>query len=319
MWEVARLVQFYKTIEGVLEPITSRQDGSWGALINPSEEELSSIAAENNIELNDLRAALDDEERSRIQIEDHYTMILVDIPTIETRNEKDWYVTIPMSIIVTEDAIFTVCLEETPILKSFTQSRVRNFYTYMKTRFILQILYKNSALYLQYLRSINKKSEGVEKKLHASTKNQELIELLELEKSLVYFTTSLRSNEVVLEKLLKTENIKKYPEDTDLLEDVIIENKQAIEMANIYSGILSGMMDAFASVISNNLNIVMKLLAIITIVLSIPTMIFSAYGMNVDLSGMPFTQHAWGFPLVILISLLLSLAVGFFFSKKKWL
>ena len=157
----------------------------------------------------------------------------------------------------------------------------------------------------------------MEKKLHGSTKNRELIELLELEKSLVYFTTSLRSNEVVLEKLLKTESIKHYPEDTELLEDVIIENKQAIEMANIYSGILSGTMDAFASVISNNLNIVMKFLATVTIVMSIPTMIFSAYGMNVSSAGMPFAGSPWGFLIVILFSVVLSLLVALIFSKKN--
>jgi len=141
--------------------------------------------------------------------------------------------------------------------------------------------------------------------------------LLKLEKSLVYFTTALRSNEVVLEKLLRNENVKKYPEDTDLLEDVIVENKQAIEMASIYSGILSGMMDAFASVISNNLNIVMKFLAVVTIVMSIPTMIFSAYGMNVALEGMPFASSPYGFLIVISLALVLSLIVAFIFARKK--
>lgn len=311
------MIKFFRTVNGVIEQINEQCDGCWGALINPVEAELIKISKENNIELEDLKAALDEEERSRIQIEENYTMILVDIPAIEKRNDKDWYVTIPMSIILTKEAIFTVCLESTPVLDIFMSSMVRNFHTHMKTRFILQILYRNSTLYLQYLRSINRKSEEVEKKLHGSTKNQELIELLELEKSLVYFTTSLRSNEVVLEKLLKTESIKKYPEDTDLLEDVIIENKQAIEMANIYSGILSGTMDAFASVISNNLNIVMKFLATITIVMSIPTMIFSAYGMNVKNTGMPFSNSVFGFAFVILFSLVLSLAVAFLFSKKN--
>ena len=149
------------------------------------------------------------------------------IPSIEERNDKDWYVTIPMGIITTEEVIITVCLEETPVLGAFMDGRVRDFHTYMKTRFILQVLYKNASLFLQYLRIIDKKSGVIEEKLHKSTKNRELIELLELEKSLVYFTTSLRSNEVVLEKLMRNEKIKKYPEDTDLLEDVIIENKQA--------------------------------------------------------------------------------------------
>ena len=172
-------------------------------------------------------------------------------------------------------------------------------------------------MFLHYLRIIDKKSEVIEKNLHESQKNYELIELLELEKSLVYFTTSLRSNEVVLERLLKSESIKKYPEDTDLLEDVIIENKQAIEMANIYSGILNGMVDAFASIISNNLNIVMKFLATVTIVMSIPTMIFSAYGMNVAGAGMPFAGSPYGFMIVIGISFLFSVAVALIFSKKN--
>ncbi|NCC45091.1 MAG: magnesium transporter CorA family protein, partial [Clostridia bacterium] len=231
-------------------------------------------------------------------------------------NDKEWYGTIPMGIVVTEQMIFTVCLEDTPVLGSFMDGRVRNFYTYKRTRFILQLLYRNASMFLHYLRIIDKKSEQVEEKLHKSQRNQELIELLELEKSLVYFTTSLRSNEVVLEKLLKVENIKQYPEDTELLEDVIIENKQAIEMANIYSGILSGTMDAFASVISNNLNIVMKFLATVTIVMSIPTMIFSAYGMNLNGKGMPFANNPMGFLYVIIFSLILSLVVAFIFRKK---
>ena len=172
-------------------------------------------------------------------------------------------------------------------------------------------------MFLHYLRIIDKKSEEVEEKLQAATRNEELIELLELEKSLVYFTTSLKSNEMVLERLLRVERIKQYPDDTDLLEDVIIENKQAIEMANVYSGILSSMTDAFASIVSNNLNIVMKFLATVTIVLSIPTMIFSAYGMNLDADGMPFAGNPAGFMIVIILALLLSLVVAFIFSKKN--
>ncbi|MBE5927528.1 MAG: magnesium transporter CorA family protein [Lachnospiraceae bacterium] len=310
------MIKMYKTFDGVMKEIYIKEDGCWISLTNPTESELIKVAQENNIDIADIKAAMDEEERSRIQPEDDYTMILVDVPTIEERNEKDWYVTIPMSIILTNNLIITVCLEETPLIKSFMQARVKNFHTHMKTRFILQILYRNATLYLQYLRNINRKSEEVEKKLHRSTKNSELIELLELEKSLVYFTTSLRSNEIVLEKLLRTEKVKQYPEDTDLLEDTIIENKQAMEMANIYSGILSGMMDAFASVISNNLNIVMKFLATITIVLSIPTMIFSAYGMNVNGNGMPFANSVFGFGIVIAFAIVISLLVALIFSKK---
>lgn len=311
------MVKIFRTMDDGIHQINEIQEGCWVALTDPTATELLDIAEKYGIDADHLRAPLDEEERSRIEVEDDYTLILVDIPVIEERNEKDWYVTIPLAIIVTQELIFTVCLEDTPILNAFMDGRVRNFFTYKKTRFILQILYKNATMFLHYLRIIDKKSEVVEKNLHGSQKNQELIELLELEKSLVYFTTSLRSNEVVLEKLLKSESIKQYPEDKDLLEDVIIENKQAIEMANIYSGILSGTMDAFASVISNNLNIVMKFLATVTIVMSIPTMIFSAYGMNVNSNGMPFAANPYGFMYVIVISLVISLVVAFVFSKKN--
>lgn len=311
------MVRIFKTIEGAIHEIQEPQEDCWIAMTNPTATEIFEMSERFGIEVDDLRAPLDEEERSRIEVEDNYTLILVDVPMIEERNDKDWYGTIPLGIIVTKKVIFTVCLEDTQVLTRFMEGRVRNFFTYMKTRFILQILYRNATMYLHYLRIIDKKSEEVEEKLQESTKNKELIELLELEKSLVYFTTSLRSNEIVLEKLLKVERIKQYPDDTDLLEDVIIENKQAIEMANVYSGILSGMTDAFASIVSNNLNIVMKFLATVTIVMSIPTMIFSAYGMNVNLKGMPFAAHPEGFAIVIVLSLLLSLIVAFIFSKKN--
>ena len=313
------MIRIFKTEDGAIHQKDEITAGCWIALTDPTATEILEIADRYHIDPDDLRAPLDEEERSRIETEEGYSMILVDIPVIEERNGNDWYETIPMGIVTTEEAIITVCLEDTAVLGAFMDGRVRDFYTYMKTRFILQVLYKNAQQYLQYLRIIDKKSGVIEKKLHQSTKNRELIELLELEKSLVYFITSLRANEVVLEKLLKNEKIKKYPEDTDLLEDVIIENKQAIEMANIYSGILSGMMDAFASVISNNLNIVMKFLAAITIVMSIPTMVSSFYGMNVNEAGMPFASSPWGFLIIFLFAVALSLLVAVVFHKKDFL
>ena len=312
------MIRIFKTEDGAMHEKEEMQPGCWIALTNPTASEIIDIADTYQIDPDHLRAPLDEEERSRIEVEDNYTLILVDVPMIEERNDKDWYGTIPLGIIVTDKMIFTVCLEDTQVLTRFMEGRVRNFFTYMKTRFILQILYRNSSMYLRYLRIIDKKSEQVEEKLHFSPRNQELIELLELEKSLVYFTTSLRSNEAVLEKLIKLESIKKYPEDTELLEDVIIENTQAIEMANIYSGILQSMMDAFASVISNNLNDVMKILSVITIVMSIPTIIFSAYGMNLAPSGMPFSSTIWGFLIVILVSIAASIIAALFLSKKKY-
>lgn len=310
------MVKIFKTAESGVLQIKNFEPGCWVAMTNPTAEELHEVATRYDIDATDMRAPLDEEERSRIDVEDNYTLILVDIPTIEERNEKDWYGTIPLSIVLCNDTIITVCLEDTPVLTAFMDGRVRNFYTHMKTRFIFQILYRNATLYLNYLRIIDRRSDSIEQKLHEATRNKELIELLELEKSLVFFTTSLKANEIVLEKLLKFSAIKKYPEDEDLIEDVIVENKQAIEMANIYSGILNGTMDTFASVISNNQNSVMKFLTTITIVLSIPTMIASFYGMNVKSFSMPFADSEWGFPIVIGISLIISLIIVFIFRKK---
>ena len=310
------MIQIFKTLEdGILNIENDISDGCWIALTRPDATELENVALRCGVDLDDLRAPLDEEERSRLVIEDNYTLILVDIPMIEDKEEKDRYVTIPLGIVLTDEVIITVCLEETGVLTPFMQGRIRSFYTFKKTRLILQILYRNATLFLQYLRNIDRKSGDIEEKLHISQKNQELIELLELEKSLVYFTTSLRSNEVVLEKMVRAERIKKYPDDEELLEDVIIENKQAIEMANIYSGILSGMMDAFASVISNNLNIVMKLLATITIVLSIPTMIASFFGMNfVDI---PLGGYRHGFLIVFIGTWVITGVVALILAKKK--
>ena len=311
------MIRIIKSEANQIDELDDVETGSWIALTDPSQDELDWVCAKTQIEKDDLKAALDDNERSHIEIEDNYTLVLVDIPMIEERNEKQWYGTIPMGIILTKEAIVTVCLNDTPVLTGFMNGKVKNFYTRMKTRFVLQILYRNAALFLQYLRGINKKTEIIEKKLQQSPQNRELIQLLELEKSLVYFTTSLRSNEMVLEKLMKVDSIKKYPEDTDLLEDVIIENKQAIEMVNIYNGIINSMMDAFSSVINNNVNNVMKVLAVITIVLSVPTMIFSAYGMNVNGAGMPFASEPWGFIAVIGVSIAMAVVVAIIFLKTK--
>lgn len=306
------MLEIFKTIEDILQEDNEVSEGCWVALTKPTNEELQTVVRETGIDIDDLRAPLDDEERSRIEQEGDCVIILVDIPSLD---EKDRYVTIPLGIYMTKKIIVTVCLEETPVLRAFMNNRVREFYTFKKTRFVFQILYRNATSYLRYLRIIDRKSEQIEEKLHISQRNKELIELLELEKSLVYFTTSLRSNETVLEKLLRTEKVKKYPEDEELLEDVIIENKQAIEMANIYSGILSGTMDAFASVISNNLNVVMKFLSTVTIVLSIPTLIASLFGMN--FVNIPMGDNPHGFVIITVCTLIITALVTIFFQKKN--
>ncbi len=283
-------------------------------LLDPTEEELMQVKETLNIEDEFIRAALDEEETVRIDEENGQTLILVDIPVVRPERTSFLYTTIPLGIIVAKQNIITVCLEETSIIEDFWNKTQRGFDTCKKTRFLLLLLYKNASKYLQYLRQIDKAQTQVENALHKSMKNRELIQMLKIEKSLVYFSTSLKANEVVLEKMLKFNIIKEHQDDLDLLEDAIIENKQAIEMGNIYRDILSGTMDAFASVISNNLNIVMKFLASITIVLSVPTLFASLWGMNVPV---PFEEHPNGFLFVTLISVGVSIAVFYILWRKK--
>ena len=261
-----------------------------------------------------LRDPLDEEEKPRLDIEEDQTLIIVDIPYVYEEGNDVRFATIPMGLVVLEDYIVTVSIEKNAIIESFRSNKIRGLYTYKKTRFTFQMLFVIAKDFLRYLRYIDKKTDDVEKQLHKSMKNKELFKLLDLAKSLVYFTTSLKSNETVLEKLLRGRYLKMYEEDQDLLEDVIIENKQALEMANIHSSILSGMMDAFASVISNNLNIVMKFLTSVTIVMAIPTMVSSLFGMNVAL---PMQNNPLAFLYLVLISLGVSAGAVYYLYKKQ--
>ena len=250
------MIQIYKNYEGKkeLEELDHIELESWVMVTDPTMEELTSISVDYKIDMDDLKAALDTEERSRLENEDDYTMILVNIPVVEEENWKKWYETIPLGIFITRKIVFTVCLKQTNILKQFVDGLVSNFYTYMKTRFVYQILYNNAALFLYYLRVIDQRANQVEDLLHETYQNQDLIQLYDLEKCLVYFTTALKSNEVVLEKLRKHIGLRHYEEDQELLEDVIIENKQAMEMTDIYHNILRSTMSLFGSIIDNNLN-----------------------------------------------------------------
>lgn len=312
------MIKIFKTFEetGITEQLDTIERESWVAITAPSATEILKISKEFNIDIDDLKAPLDEEERSRLEKEDDYTMILVDIPIIEERNEKDWYETIPLGIFITEKVIFTICLKETRILKQFMDGLVGDFCTYKKTRFVYQILYNNAALYLHYLRVIDKKTEEIEKKLIEDSRNKDLIELYELDKCLVYFTTSLKSNEIVMEKLLKTNSIRHYAEDEDLLEDVIIENKQAMEMTYIYHNILRSMMSLFSSMIDNNLNQIMKLLAAVTIVVELPTLISAFYGMNLNPASMPFSSSPWGFAIIGVFSFVVCMFAVYVLKKK---
>lgn len=301
------------------EEIKEFEKGAWINLVNPSENEIKKVCENIQIQEDFIRDSLDYEEKARIDKEedDDTTLFIVDVPIIEKSEENDVYTTMPLGMIVVRDDFFvTVSLKKNKIIEDFEKNKVRNFQTYMKTRFIFQILYLNSSYYLNYLKQINKETEIAEYILKNSMKNKELLKLLSLEKGLVYFTTSLKSNEIVMEKTMRGKIVKLYEEDEEILEDAITENRQAIEMAQIYSNILNGTMDAYASIISNNLNGVMKFLTSITIVLAVPTMISSFWGMNV---AIPFQNSSFGFVIMILISVLLTLLVTWWLKKKDML
>ena len=308
----------YKTSEenGRLEEITNYCDGNWVCLISPTAEEVKDVSQHFEIELQDMISALDEDERARVDADDDYTLIIIDVPYREVENGQDGYGTVPMAIILGDKKqkyIITICLREMPLLEDFRSGKIKKFYTYKKTRFIIQLLYRNATYYLQYLRMLERSSGKIEQELHKSTRNEELFQLLSLDKSLVYLSNSLRANELVLERLMRLESVKKYPEDEELLEDAIVENKQAIEMANVYSSILDVTMEAYSSVISNNLNSVMKVLTSITIIMTIPTMIFSFFVMNVPL---PWQNTATG-ALVICILSLVSVGIAAIVMRLK--
>ncbi len=304
------MLTIHKTVDGKMTQLNAVEEGCWVNLVYPSEDELRTVAATLNVEPTFLRAALDEEETSRIDSEEGQTLIIVDTPAMEKDDTGVVYSTLPMGIIVTDKHIITVCLKETSVVRDLQDGMVKDVRTQQRTRFILNILLLVAKRYLQYLKQIDKTYNYMERQLYKSQRNKELIQLLDLEKSLVYFNTSLKANEVTLEKILRGRIVTLYEEDHDLLEDVLIEVRQAIEMAQIYSSIISGMMDAFASVISNNLNVIMKVLTSLTILLTVPNIVFGFYGMNV--SGLP-AAVAW-FPLIVSAVIIGVLA---FVLKKK--
>ena len=302
-----------------LEEIKEFRKGSWVNLVNPSENEIKRVCESINIQEDFIRDALDYEEKARIDTEedDNTILFVIDVPIIEKSEDNDIYTTMPLGMIVVRDDFFiTVSLRKNKVIEDFEKRKIKNFQTYKKTRFIFQIFYLNASYFLNYLKQINKETEIAEYILKNSMKNKELLKLLSLEKGLVYFATSLKSNEIVMEKTMRGKIVKLYDDDEDILEDAIIENRQAIEMAQIYTNILNGTLDAYASIISNNLNGVMKFLTSITIVLAIPTMISSFWGMNVQL---PFENSPMGFIIMVLIAVILTLVVTWWLKRKDML
>ena len=306
------MIHFYQTQGNCVRSLEAPVPGCWISVIDPTAQEVQQLIEGYGLDSGFVRSSLDEEESSRIEREDDQTLIIVDTAMSEIQTEETiLFYTVPLGIIITEDYVFTISLKDNQVLRDMADGVVKGVQTRMKTRFVMQLLLRITAIYLQDLKQIDKTSYVMEQQLSSAMKNKELIQMLELEKSLVYFSTSLKANEVTIEKLLRGRTIKLYDEDQDLLEDVLIEVRQAIEMSNIYSGILSSMVEAFGSVISNNLNIVMWRLTVVTIIMSIPTMIFSFYGMNTAHLPVPDT---W-FPTVI--SILITVITAIVMLKQK--
>ncbi len=313
------MINLYKTDRKILSEISDYEDDIWISMTKPTVEESKFIAEKYDIDLADVRAALDDEESSRIEVEDNYTLIIVDIPSIEIRNDREAYTTIPLGIILVGSAIITVCADDTPVLEAFVDKKVREFSTKKRMRFTYQILYRSCMTYQYYLRVMDRRRTLIEQRIQEETEDADLIDLHELESNLVYFATSLRANGVVLDKLTRYSSIKQYPEDKELLDDVMVENKQAIEMTNIYRDIISGTRELMTTIINNRLNNVMKFLASITIVMAIPTIISGIYGMNVSGKWMPLSDTPYGFGIICGIILVICIIIALVLKKKKML
>lgn len=313
------MLNIYRTDERVLNKLTDFRDGVWVQMVDPTSNELSRVAEQYEIELDDLATAMDDEESSRISLEDGYTLILVDIPSPEVRHEKKMYTTIPLGIILKQNAIITVCRENTPVVDYFILNKMKDFSTKKKMRFIYQILLRSATMYQAYLRGIDKKRIEIEERAGENTKDGDIIELHELESTLVYFATSLRSNSIVLERLRRYKRIEQYPEDMELLEDAMVEFQQAIEMTTIYRDIIDGTRELLASVMDNRLNTVMKYLTSITLVTTIPTIISGIYGMNLDERWVPFAKVPLGFEIVCGIIVIICVITLWILHKKKML
>ncbi len=297
--------------------LESFEPGCWIDLVNPSAEEMETVSNSLGINRQLMIGMIDNDEQPRIDEDDDCKMLLLDIPVQSNRTSKP-IITLPLGILVVRNEyIVTISLREYSILDEFKQGKIKEFYTYKKSRFVIQFIYQIATTYLKLLKEIDKKIEAVESKILTATKNEELLHLLALENSLTYIITALRSNGIVLDKILKGNVIELFSDDEELLEDAIIENNQAMEMADLYRGILSSTTDTVATIISNNLNSIMKFLAGITIVISIPTMVASFMGMNVDLG--PFSTNPFAFILLILISLLLSIIIAIILKKKNML
>lgn len=309
------MIEIFKSTNYRIESVNTPTEGCWVNVVNPSEQEVAQVG-NWGVPADFITHSLDIDERARTERNNGIIFIVLRLPYVQDQKAPVPYTTVPLGIILTDTLIVTICREETCVIREFASGLVHGLSTVKKNRFVLQLLLRTADRYLIYLRGIDAAVDALEDRLHRSLQNKEVRELLRYQKSLVYFTTALKSNKLMLERLQKSQLFQAHPEDMELLDDVLIEIRQAIDVTGISENILSQMMDAFASIISNNLNVVMKFLTSMTIVISLPTLIASFYGMNVRLPGQ---DHPYVFTLTLLVSFTISLIVVIVFWKKEWL
>jgi magnesium transporter len=309
----AVMLNIYKTTEQGLENIEMIANGAWVNVVDPTPEEIEKLI-NWGMDMDYINYSLDQDEMARMERDEDYTFILLRIPIYQPESDVP-YNTVPLGIMILGNKIITVCRYDSDIFKVLANGKYRLMKTGKRYRLALYIFLETSARYLNLLREINRATELVEDLLIKSTRNREVLELLKYQKSLTYFATALRSNEVMMERVQKTQLFNYYEEDQDLLEDVLTENQQAIQMTSIATEILSGMMDAFASIISNNVNSVMKLLTALTIVVSMPTIVSSFFGMNVSI---PYANKPLAYVGILVLTVILTIGTIYIFVKRDW-
>ncbi len=309
------MIQYFKVEKQRFTPALAHDEAFWIHLENPTAEEKKSLIERFELPEDFITDLQDPDEISRMEFEDGAVLNIMRVPLYyKHRSSNLSFTTAPLGVIAVQDKVITVSFFENEVLTQYLDCKHKPFEITQQS-FLLAIALRTSLYFLKFLKEINRRTAKIENELHLSLRNKELIRLMRMEKSLVYFSTSLTSNEIILERMQRSRWLHQDPNAEDLIEDVIIENKQAVEMAKIHTSILKGMMDSFASIISNNLNVVMKFLTSITIIISLPTLIASIYGMNV---GLPFEREPWAFALIMALSLVATILLVLIFIRKKY-
>ena len=313
------MLALYRSEKPSLVPVDSLERGVWACLTAPTNEELAYVADTLEIDFDDLTAATDPEERARVQVEDGYSLVLFDVPVTDTRNDVNTYDTIPLGVILARGCVVTVCSEDAPLLGILSRNGMRGLDTTKPINFLYQILYQNALMYQRALHSIDRRRTAFEERIGSPASEEDLIGMHELESTLVYLSTSLRGNANVLRRVDRSVRIRGNEDDEELLDDAIIENQQAIEMAMIYHDIIDGTRELFSQVMESRLNFVMQRLTSITLILSIPTVIGGLYGMNVNLEYMPLALGPHGFGIICLMCVIICAILAWWLWKRKML